>query len=92
MDKEFGLVVFDATHDAIKSEVLTKENNFKTRALTTPGQIVAGCGISLHYELPETQAIKQLLADKDIRYKAFYKGYRRGVKSSYEKLFDYAGK
>ncbi|WP_373842672.1 DUF3343 domain-containing protein [Limosilactobacillus sp.] len=80
---EYGLVVFDSTHEAIKTETLAKDNQFHARLIGTPGQIVAGCGLSLRYELDDTVSLRKLLDNNNVSYKGFYHALRNGIKSSY---------
>lgn len=91
MDQEFGLVVFDETHEAIKSETLVKAQQIKARALTTPGQITAGCGLSLRFALADLPKIKAFLKTEQIHYQAVYHGERHGLQSDYQLLFKYEG-
>lgn len=80
---EYGLVVFDSTHEAIKTEILAKDNQFHARLIGTPGQIVAGCGLSLRFELTDTNRLRRLLDDNGVTYKGIYHALRDGIKSSY---------
>ena len=83
MHAEYGLVVFDSTHEAIKTETLAKNNHFHARLIGTPGKIVAGCGLSLRFEMDDTNQLKKLLDDNNVIYKGFYHALRDGIKSSY---------
>ncbi|MGM9891539.1 DUF3343 domain-containing protein [Limosilactobacillus sp.] len=80
---EYGLVVFDSTHEAIKTETLAKSNQFHARLIGTPGQIVAGCGLSLRFDLADTDRLRKLLDENNVSYKGFYHALRDGIKSSY---------
>lgn len=84
--KKFGLVVFDSTHSAIAAETLAKGSGLSCRLIGTPGPIVAGCGLSLRFELEELQILKDLLSDKNIPYKGIYKGKRRNLQAEYIKI------
>ena len=53
MKMEYGLVVFDSTHEAIKAEIIVKNAKFHARIIGTPGENVAGCGLSLRYDLKD---------------------------------------
>lgn len=86
MQMEYGLVVFDSTHEAIKTEMLVKNHNYHARIIGTPGKIVAGCGLSLRYELSDTLRLKMLLDKKSVSYKGFYHAIRDGLKSEYKKI------
>lgn len=83
MHMEYGLVVFDSTHEAIKTETLAKDNHYHARLIGTPGKIVAGCGLSLRYELADTDRLRKLLDSNNVDYKGFYHALRDGIKSSY---------
>ena len=83
MHAEYGLVVFDSTHEAIKTETLAKNNHFHARLIGTPGKIVAGCGLSLQFEMDDTNQLKKLLDNNNVSYKGFYHALRDGIKSSY---------
>lgn len=83
MYSEYGLVVFDSTHEAIKTETLAKDNHVHARLIGTPGKIVAGCGLSLRYDLDDTDSLRDLLDKNNVTYKGFYCALRDGLKSSY---------
>ena len=86
MKMEYGLVVFDSTHEAIKAEIIVKNAKFHARIIGTPGEIVAGCGLSLRYDLKDSTNLRKLLSDEDINYKGFYHALRDGLKSSYKEI------
>lgn len=84
--EKFGLVVFETTHCAIKSESVVKENNLKARLIGAPESIVSGCGLSLKFELKDLDKIKELLKSNNINYKGFYEGEKEGFRSNYSQI------
>lgn len=84
MHQEYGLVAFDSTHEAIRTEVLVKEKQFHARLIGTPGQISAGCGLSLRYDLSDTDRLEQVLSDDQVSYQGIYHAKRDGLASQYK--------
>lgn len=82
----FGLMVFNTTHCAIKAETLIKEGDFKARLIGTPESIVAGCGLSLKFELEDLDQIRNVIDANNIEYKGLFKGQKEGFKSEYSPL------
>ncbi|APX72201.1 DUF3343 domain-containing protein [Companilactobacillus allii] len=85
MKNEFGLVTFKSTHQAIKvKELLDGNEEYKANIISTPGQISAGCGMSLRFNYDKKESLKEMLNDKSLGYQNIYKGTRSiGVRSTY---------
>nr|SFZ86924.1 hypothetical protein LREN565_0037 [Loigolactobacillus rennini] len=86
MTSEFGLMTFKNTHQAIKThELLEHYPDYNADIIATPGQISAGCGMSVRFKYGQKAALKKLLAAKEYDYQHIYHGQRSiGVQSSYQ--------
>lgn len=89
MSDKSGIVVFDSTQNAMASEELLKKRHFESRILTTPGNISAGCGLSVFFKSDSFQQVKRALKNGNIVFKAIYEADRTGVKTMYKKVEDY---
>ena len=70
--KEFYIVTFNNTHEAILAESLCLENNLKVTMMPTPTYITKSCGISLKIELRDLDMLKNMVNDNKMAYKATY--------------------
>lgn len=86
MQKEFGMVVFDSTHTAITCAELFEKRDIKSRVLTTPGVISAGCGLSIHFSTQDLEAVKQLISGQQVEIRDIYLATKTGVKIEYQKI------
>lgn len=86
MHEVFGMVVFDSTHAAMACEELFKTQKIKSRLLTTPGEISAGCGLSVHFDLDALPLAETLLKGNEIDYRDVFIVKKNGVSFEYKKL------
>ncbi|MDU4891467.1 MAG: DUF3343 domain-containing protein [Clostridium sp.] len=70
--KEFYIVTFNNTHEAMQAESLCLENNLKVTMMPTPTYITKSCGISLKIELRDLDMLKNMVNDNKMAYKATY--------------------
>ena len=70
--KEFYIVTFNNTHEAMLAESLCLENNLKVTMMPTPTYITKSCGISLKIELRDLDMLKNMVNDNKMAYKATY--------------------
>lgn len=83
MAQDFYLVTFPSTHFVIKMDHLLKDQGLKTSVIGTPGQIKAGCGLSLRVPLDDkAQVIKQIEL-LNTAYESIYLVKRQAVKNEY---------
>lgn len=84
MGNDFGLVVFDSTHAAIQTQTLLEQAQLKNRMLTTPGNLSAGCGLSIYFDLADLGQITRLLQQQQVTYRALYQVHKDGLHSQYQ--------
>ena len=68
---EYYLLSFDSTHQAIKSETLLKGTDYTFRLIPTPGEITAGCGLTLKTE-QDVHDIVAFLKERSITWHGLY--------------------
>lgn len=81
----FLLLVSNSTHYIIKLEKILQNSQIYCRIIPLPGEISAGCGLSIKCELTDKDKIIQLLNDNDIKVEQ-YLVRKDGFKKQIERL------
>lgn len=58
--ESFCVVVFESTHDAIKTEKAIKAT-LKVELIPTPREISASCGLSVKFKVEEAQTVRGIV-------------------------------
>ncbi len=64
-ENEYGVVLFDTSHDAIIGEKLVR-NHLPVALIPIPSQFSAGCGIVLRFEIEDEKRMEVLLRENKI--------------------------
>ncbi len=70
--KDFFVVTFNNTHEAMKAESVCIEEKVKVTMMPTPTYITKSCGISLRVGIEEKNNLSKLISDSKIQYKTVY--------------------
>lgn len=70
--KEFYIVTFNNTHEAMSAESLCLEKKLKVTMMPTPTYITKSCGISLKVELKDSNGLKSIINQDKMAHKAIY--------------------
>lgn len=70
--ESFCVVVFESTHDAIKTEKAIKKE-LKVELIPTPREISASCGLSVKFGLDETEAVRKIVTELGTDRKRMFK-------------------
>lgn len=70
--KEFYIVTFNNTHEAMAAESLCLEKKLKVTMMPTPTYITKSCGISLKIDLKESEVLSSIINQHKMAYKAIY--------------------
>lgn len=70
--REFYIVTFNNTHEAMQAEALCVNKNLKVTMMPTPTYITKSCGISLKVELKDEVALKSVVSEENLSYKTIY--------------------
>lgn len=65
--EKFLLLVSDSTHFVMKLEKLLQNFEICCRIIPLPGEISAGCGLSIKVELSDIEKIAKILKDENIQ-------------------------
>ncbi|WP_366923508.1 DUF3343 domain-containing protein [Metallumcola ferriviriculae] len=66
--KDYGVITFDTTHDAVKSEVILKEQQARFLLIPTPRSISASCGMAVKFLWEDKESIIAILLEQGVRY------------------------
>ncbi|MCK8825509.1 DUF3343 domain-containing protein [Fuchsiella alkaliacetigena] len=80
MEREFCVITFDSTHQALDFERLSKEYGLKTRSIPVPRQISSSCGIAAKFNEELIKDVRQLCLDYQIEFANIYRIYRDSSK------------
>ncbi len=70
--KDFLIVTFNNTHEAMKAESVCIAEKVKVTMMPTPTYITKSCGISLRIGVEEKNSLSKLISDSKIGYKTIY--------------------
>ncbi len=70
--REFYIVTFNNTHEAMQAEVICLEKKVKVTMMPTPTYITKSCGISLKVELGDIETLKSIVNEDNLAYKNIY--------------------
>ena len=82
---DYYLLSFDSTHQAIKSETLLKGTTYTFRLIPTPGEITAGCGLTLKTE-EDVHDIVAFLKERSITWHGLYQVTTESGKKVYQEI------
>lgn len=81
----FLLLVSNSTHFIIKLEKILQNSQLCCRIIPLPGEISAGCGLSVKCELSDREKIDSLLKENGIEIEQ-YIVHKNGLKKTFEKI------
>lgn len=81
----YYLISFDSTHQAIKAETYLKQEYSDFRIIPTPGQIKAGCGLTIK-TLTDYSAMIEKLDHQSISWQLIYQVDVTGQQKTYTEL------
>ncbi|WP_346870221.1 DUF3343 domain-containing protein [Clostridium sp. UBA5119] len=70
--KEFLIVTFNNTHEAMKAESVCINEKLKVTMMPTPTYITKSCGISLKADIGIVDSLKEIIKDKKMEFKTIY--------------------
>jgi len=70
--KEFLIVTFNNTHEAMKAESVCINEKIKVTMMPTPTYITKSCGISLKVDIGIVNNLKGIIKDKKMEFKTIY--------------------
>ncbi|WP_346937250.1 DUF3343 domain-containing protein [Clostridium sp.] len=70
--KEFLIVTFNNTHEAMKAESVCINEKIKVTMMPTPTYITKSCGISLKADTGIVNNLKGIIKDKKMEFKTIY--------------------
>ncbi len=70
--KEFLIVTFNNTHEAMKAESVCVNERIKVTMMPTPTYITKSCGISLKADIDIIGDLKGMIKDKKMEFKTIY--------------------
>ncbi len=70
--KEFLIVTFNNTHEAMKAESVCINEKLKVTMMPTPTYITKSCGISLKADISIVDSLKEIIKDKKMECKTIY--------------------
>lgn len=70
-NEQFLLLASDSTHFVIKLEKVLQNSQICCRIIPLPGEISAGCGLSIKVDLNDKYKVEKLLLQEDIQVKKY---------------------
>lgn len=70
--KEYYLIVFKNTHDAIQGEKVLKEEGLSVIIMPTPTYITKSCGISVRFNISDVEKVKEIIGQDKVEIKNMY--------------------
>jgi hypothetical protein len=70
--KEFLIVTFNNTHEAMKAESVCINEKIKVTMMPTPTYITKSCGISLKADIGIVDNLKKIIKDNKMEFKTIY--------------------
>ncbi|SFB32163.1 DUF3343 domain-containing protein [Clostridium frigidicarnis] len=70
--KEYYLIVFKNTHDAIQGEKVLKEEGLNVIIMPTPTYITKSCGISVRFNTSDVEKVKEIIGQDKMEIKNIY--------------------
>ncbi len=71
MSKEYNIIAFYSTHDAMKAESVLIGAGLIIKLIPTPSEISAGCGFSVKVLKEELEKAKEILINENIEGKYY---------------------
>ncbi len=84
--KEYGVLVFRSTSQALKAERILKEAGAEFLVIPTPRQISASCGLAVKVTLPDVGITRSVLLDKKVDIEGVYRIDTHSGQSRLERL------
>ena len=60
MEENFGLVAFRSRQQVMNFERDLRRSGVRASIISTPRSVSVGCGLSVRFELPEAQAVREV--------------------------------
>ncbi|MEW8955350.1 DUF3343 domain-containing protein [Clostridium sp.] len=70
--KEYCLLVFNNTHNAIQGEKVLKSEGLNVTIMPTPTYITKSCGISVKFDIKDMEMVKSLVQNEKLIIKNMY--------------------
>ena len=86
-DETFLLLVSNSTHFIIKLEKILQNSQLCCRIIPLPGEISAGCGLSIKCEVTDKDKINSLLSENKIEVEK-YLVHKKGLKKTFEQVIN----
>lgn len=84
---EYGIILFDSTHSAMKSEaVLLKQLHLPVRIIPTPSSIKATCGFAMRYDLADEATIFETIANNNLTFESVVHALGKGLNITYHNI------
>lgn len=84
--KEYGVLVFKSTSQALKAERILKEAVAEFLVIPTPRQISASCGLAVKVTPNDLEATRSILLDKKVDIEGVYRIDSRTGQSRLERI------
>ena len=85
-DRQFGVITFKSTNHAIKGESVFKNENIKFRTIPTPREITHSCGLSIKFDLNDTDFARKIVQKNKLDIEGIFKIIKNDEGSFAEKL------
>lgn len=82
--EQYGIALLYNTRDAMAADAAAKQEQLRTRIISTPGTIKATCGFCLKYDVTQEAAVRQLLRRHAWQTEGFFHITQKGLAVSYE--------
>lgn len=69
---KYGVVLFYTSSSAIKAEKVLKHQRLSVKLIPTPRELSSDCGVSLRFEINETDNVKVLLNESKTEYDSIH--------------------
>ena len=72
-EEEFGVILFNTTTSAIRSEKIVQKKGIDAKLVSTPRQFSSDCGLSLKFQWGSLDEILEILKGRNIEFEAHHK-------------------
>lgn len=84
--KDYGIIVFKSTSQALKAERVLKETSAEFLVIPTPRQISASCGLAVKVAPEDLHFVRSALNDKMVQIEGVYRLTTEGGETHLETL------
>ena len=67
-DGNYSVVLFHSTSGAIRGEKVARDAGIGAKLIPTPRHLSSDCGISMRFDVGDTEKVKQLFSKKRVEY------------------------